>query len=173
MSGQSQFLTTPVPARSLNFNLSLEDPSYGEDDLSVQRLEDSDDRLVQMLASQARLKGDTATGGEDEILGDKTLSDSEKREALQGMFTMAASNGHLDRINSFLEGPARQWIDLNAPDADGTPPLIYASCFGHQDAVAVLLDAGASVNKQDKNQWSSLMWAMTNRHKAIAKLLLG
>lgn len=28
------------------------------------------------------------------------------------------------------------------------------------------------VNKQDRNQWSALMWAMTNRHKGIAKLLL-
>lgn len=40
------------------------------------------------------------------------------------------------------------------------------------DVVSALLDAGANVNQQDKNHWSSLMWAMTNRHKAIAKLLL-
>lgn len=38
--------------------------------------------------------------------------------------------------------------------------------------VKILLDAGANPDTQDKNQWSSLMWAMTNRHKAIAKLLL-
>jgi Ankyrin repeats (many copies) len=38
--------------------------------------------------------------------------------------------------------------------------------------VAALLDAGAQVDKQDRNQWSPLMWAMTNRHKVIAKLLL-
>ena len=36
----------------------------------------------------------------------------------------------------------------------------------------MLLDAGAHVDKQDRNQWSSLMWAMTNRHKNIAKILL-
>lgn len=35
-----------------------------------------------------------------------------------------------------------------------------------------LIDAGADVDKQDRNQWSALMWAMTNRHKGIAKLLL-
>lgn len=28
------------------------------------------------------------------------------------------------------------------------------------------------MNKQDQNQWSALMWAMTNRHKGIAKILL-
>lgn len=35
-----------------------------------------------------------------------------------------------------------------------------------------LVDAGADVDMQDRNQWTALMWAMTNRHKSIAKLLL-
>jgi hypothetical protein len=43
---------------------------------------------------------------------------------------------------------------------------------GHQDVVAALLDAGANVDQQDRNRWSALMWAMTNRHKTIAKILL-
>jgi len=38
--------------------------------------------------------------------------------------------------------------------------------------VSALLEAGAYVDKQDRNQWSALMWAMTNRHKTIAKILL-
>jgi hypothetical protein len=38
--------------------------------------------------------------------------------------------------------------------------------------VTALLKAGANVDKQDRNQWSALMWAMTNRHKGIAKALL-
>lgn len=38
--------------------------------------------------------------------------------------------------------------------------------------MTALLDAGANVDKQDRNQWSALMWAMTNRHKNIAKSLL-
>lgn len=38
--------------------------------------------------------------------------------------------------------------------------------------VSALIEAGANVDKQDRNQWSSLMWAMTNRHKNIAKMLL-
>jgi hypothetical protein len=163
-----------VPSRPFNLNLSLDvpDPSHGEDDIAIHRLEDNDSRLVQMLASQARLKDDVSTAGEDAVLADKTLSDVQKRDTLQGMFTMAASNGEVDRVQTFLQSPAKDWIDVDAPDAEGTPPLIYASCFGHQEVVSILLDAGAKVDKQDKNQWSSLMWAMTNRHKGIAKLLL-
>jgi hypothetical protein len=38
--------------------------------------------------------------------------------------------------------------------------------------VQALVDAGVDVDKQDRNQWSALMWAMTNRHKGIAKILL-
>jgi Ankyrin repeats (3 copies) len=171
-SGQSQFLTTPIPAQPLSFNLALDDPNYGDDDLAIQRLQDSDSRLVEMLASQARLKEDNMASGEDAILSDDNLSEQEKRDALQGMFTMAASNGEAERVRSILNGSARSYIDVDMPDAEGTPPLIYASCFGHEEVVSVLLDAKADVNAQDKNQWSSLMWAMTNRHKAIAKLLL-
>jgi hypothetical protein len=166
--GQSQFLTTPIPARPLSFNLSLDDSS----DPSLQRLEDDDSKLVQMLASKARLEEDAVNAGEDAVLADDTLSDTEKRDALQSMFTMAASNGEVERVNALLNGPAKEWVGVDRPDAEGTPPLIYASCFGHQDVVSILLDAGADVDKQDKNQWSSLMWAMTNRHKGIAKLLL-
>lgn len=43
---------------------------------------------------------------------------------------------------------------------------------GHQDVVLSLLEAGGEVDRQDKNQWTPLMWAMTNRHKEIAKVLL-
>ncbi|TKA46685.1 hypothetical protein B0A49_13093, partial [Cryomyces minteri] len=170
--GQSQFLTAPVPARPLNFNLSLDDPSF-EDDVSRRSIEESDNRLSQMLAAQARLKEESAAAGnEDIVISDKTLSESEKREMLQTSLNMAASNGDEEGVKRLLGGNAKTYIDVNAPDAEGTPPLIYASCFGHQEVVSALLDAGANVDKQDRNQWSALIWAMTNRHKNIAKILL-
>ncbi|KAF2195294.1 ankyrin [Zopfia rhizophila CBS 207.26] len=168
--GQSQFLTTPMPARPLSFNLALDEPSFGDED--IQQLEDSDSRLVQMLAHQARLKNDSGSGDEAKVVADDKLSSDEKREALQGLLTLAASNGELDRVRRLMNGKAKEYIDVNTVDAEGTPPLVYASCFGHEDVVATLIEAGADVDRQDKNRWSPLMWAMTNRHKGIVKILL-
>jgi len=168
-AGQSQFLTNPMPAQPLSFNLSLDDPSFGDEDM--QQLEDSDSRLVQMLAHQARLKNDNA-GDEAKVVADEKLSHEEKREALQGLFTLAASNGELERVKRLLEGKTREYIDLDGVDAEGTPPLVYASCFGHDQVADALIGEGAKVDVQDKNRWTPLMWAMTNRHKDIVKLLL-
>lgn len=124
-----------------------------------------------MLAAQA---AHSAIGYQDEdaIATDDKLSETEKRDMLQKALTMAASNGNLESVKKILDGKAKDFVEVNAPDEDGTPPLIYASCFGHESVVQALIQAGADVNKQDRNQWSALMWAMTNRHKGIAKLLL-
>ncbi|KAI8670996.1 Dilute domain-containing protein [Fusarium keratoplasticum] len=169
--GQSQFLTTPALAKPLNFgNLSLNDPDY--DDNVTKGPKDSDTRLMEMLAAQAAHHSGSGFEDEDEIVNDEKLPDSEKKEKLQKALNMAASNGDVERIGKLLNGKAKEYIDINAEDEDGTPPLIYASCFGHEPVVQALIEAGADVNKQDRNQWTALMWAMTNRHKGIAKLLL-
>ncbi|KAH7156985.1 hypothetical protein EDB81DRAFT_840912 [Dactylonectria macrodidyma] len=168
--GQSQFLTTPAPAKPLNFgNLSLND---NFDDEIPRGPKDSDARLLEMLAAQAAHQAGPGFDDEDEIANSETLTDSEKKDKLQKALNMAASNGDVERIKRLLGGRAKEYIDVNAEDEDGTPPLIYASCFGHEAVVHALIEAGADVNKQDRNQWTALMWAMTNRHKGIAKLLL-
>ncbi|KAL8948755.1 MAG: hypothetical protein Q9222_005080 [Ikaeria aurantiellina] len=169
--GQSQFLTSPIPAQPLNFNLSLNDPSYDEE--TTQRIEDSDSRLMEMLAAQAAHREEEATtGDEDAILADKKLSDQEKKTMLQRSLHMAASNGDVGRVNKVLQGKARPFVDVNAADEEGRAPIVYASCFGHEDVVMALIRAGADVDRTDRNQWTALMWAMTNRHKNIAKMLL-
>ncbi|KAK2809288.1 hypothetical protein FQN50_003930 [Emmonsiellopsis sp. PD_5] len=187
--GQSQFLTTPMPAKPLSFNLALDDHSHDDDhsryahhsyldhennNNSNNQLEDSDARLMEMLAAQAAHREVEAVAGvdEDDIATDEKMADSEKRDILQKSLNMAASNGDVDRVRKLLEGKAREFVDVNLPDEEGTVPLIYASCFGHHEVVTALLEAGAYVDKQDRNQWSALMWAMTNRHKTIAKALL-
>ncbi|KAK2597957.1 hypothetical protein QQS21_005873 [Conoideocrella luteorostrata] len=170
--GQSQFLTTPALAKPLNFgNLSLNDDEFGQD--AAKGPKDSDTRLMEMLQAQAAAN-QAGHGLEDEqtIVNDDKLSDSEKKDRLQKATIMAASNGDVEKVKKLLDGNAKAFVDVNAADEDGTPPLIYASCFGHEGVVKALIEAGVDVNKQDQNQWSALMWAMTNRHKGIAKLLL-
>ncbi|CZT04244.1 hypothetical protein WAI453_009675 [Rhynchosporium graminicola] len=172
--GQSQFLTTPVLARPLQFNsLSLDDERF-EDDLTAQaqKTGDSDTRLMEMLAAQAAHRDGNATQDEDAVASDDKLTESEKRDSLQKHLNMAASNGDVDRIERILSGKAKQYVDIDAPDEEGTAPLIYASCFGHEAVVIALLDAGAKLDIQDRNQWSALMWAMSNRHTGITKILL-
>ncbi|GME27355.1 putative dil and ankyrin domain-containing protein [Neofusicoccum parvum] len=166
--GQSQFISSPLPPKPLTFNLALDGPTDANPSL-----EESDSRLNEMLERQSRLKHDSMSEGqEDAILKDEKLSDAEKKEVLQNSLNLAASNGDTATIERFVSGNAKDFIDVNAPDGDGTPPLIYAACFGHEEVVAALLDAGADVDTQDRNRWTPLMWAITNRHKAIAKLLL-
>ena len=122
--GQSQFLITPVLAKPLQFsNLSLDD---GNDDVMKG---DSDARLMEMLAAQAAHRDGSASEDEDAVAGDDKLSESEKRDALQKALNMAASNGDVERIRRILGGKAKDFVDVNAPDEEGTSPLIYASCF--------------------------------------------
>ncbi|KAI5798035.1 DIL domain-containing protein [Peziza echinospora] len=170
-----QFVTAPVPAR-LNFNPDRRNLEDEEDDInSTHHISDSDSRLETMLAAQAALResGLGLSGvSEEEIAASTTLTTTQKKDAIQKALNMAASNGDTERVKKLLSPQIREYVDVNAPDEEGTSPLIYASCFGHQEVVAVLLDAGANPDQQDKNRWSSLMWATTNRHKGIAKLLL-
>lgn len=170
--GQSQFLAAPTLGRSNNFNLSLNEPD--DDARTSQELAENDARLAQMLAVQARMndEDDNAESAEDGVLTDEDLSEQERKQMLQDFLFMAASNGDDARVNRLVTGKAAQYVQVNAVDSEGTPPLVYASCFGHKDVVEALLSAGAVVDQQDKNQWTALMWAMTNRHKDIAKILL-
>lgn len=176
-TGQSQFLTTPVAAKPLSFSLALDDHTHdSETELRAQYgrdLEDSDARLMEMLAAQAAHREVDSLGADEEsIAADEKMTTAEKKDILQKSLNMAASNGDVDRVRKLLAGSAKNFVDVNMKDEEGTVPLIYASCFGHQDVVSALLDAGALVDQQDRNQWSALMWAMTNRHKTIAKILL-
>ncbi|KAJ8119896.1 hypothetical protein ONZ43_g3257 [Nemania bipapillata] len=125
-----------------------------------------------MLQAQAQHHGGQAFDDVDAVAGDAKLSEEEKRSMLQKALNMASSNGDIAQVSKILGGKAKAFVDVNAPDEDGTPPLIYASCFGHESVVQALVEAGVDVDKQDRNQWSALMWAMTNRHKGIAKILL-
>lgn len=127
--GSSQYITAPTPARTLTFDLQLDTPAY-DDEETFARIQDSDSRLMEMVAAQAHHRQDGSPGqDEDAIATDENLSDEEKKEALQKSLNMAASNGDVARIQKLVGGKAKQYVDVNQPDEEGTVPLIYASCF--------------------------------------------
>ena len=84
---------------------------------------------MEMLAAQANHLSGPDLEDEQAIIDDEKLSESEKKSMLQKALNMAASNGDVERLKRLLEGNARPYVDVNSPDEDGTPPLIYASCF--------------------------------------------
>lgn len=82
-----------------------------------------------MLAAQAAFNDGSGLEDEDEVAGNAKLSDRAKTEHLQRALNMAASNGDEAKVKRILEGKGKRYVDVNAPDEEGTSPLIYASCF--------------------------------------------
>lgn len=120
-------------AQPLQFNnLSLDDPDEYGAVLTTQKFGgtvDSEERLMEMLAAQAAHRDGSASEDEDTVASNEKLSEAEKKETLQKALNMAASNGDMERIQRLLKGKAREFVDPNAPDEEGTAPIIYASCF--------------------------------------------
>ncbi|KAK9249488.1 hypothetical protein V1506DRAFT_526087 [Lipomyces tetrasporus] len=171
-------MVTPAPVRAdLQFPLvSKRGSSRGvvDDDDDDERVRESTRRLQLMLsATPPEPSEDDNQMSVDEVLHDHTITAEEKRQTLQHLFVVAASNGDMDRIRRILEhADSRSYVDVNVPDDEGTCALIYAACFGHGDVVRELVAHGAEVDQQDKFKWSPLMWATTNNHANIVKFLL-
>lgn len=115
----------------MTFSLALDDHSHDpEHDHRARDLEDSDTRLMEMLAAQAAHREVDSLGADEEsIAAEEKLTVAEKRDILQKSLNMAASNGDVDRVRKLVQGPAKSYVDVNMPDEEGTVPLIYASCF--------------------------------------------
>jgi hypothetical protein len=118
-----------MQTKPLAFDLHLDTPAY-DDEETTARLEDSDARLMQMLAAQAQHREDlTSAEDEDAIATDEKLNDDEKKNILQKSLNTAASNGDVEGVRRLVSGRAKDFVDVNSSDEDGTVPLIYASCF--------------------------------------------
>ncbi len=84
----------------------------------------------------------------------------------------AAKKGDIAKLKSLLAADATL---VSACDTDGSTPLHCATWKGHQEVVACLLDAGANVNAQNRNEhWGTtpLHAAAHANQAAIAQLLL-
>ena len=134
LTGQSQFLTAPILAKPLQFNnLSLDDPDTDfPSNLNLARSgtrgSEADDRIMEMMAARAAQQ-DGIDEDEDAIVESKTLDESAKKDRLQRILHMAASNGDSERVEKIVKGKAREYVDLDKGDEEGTVPLIYAACF--------------------------------------------
>lgn len=63
--------------------------------------------------------------------------------------------------------------DTESCATDGVTALMYSAQFGELDAIRLLLDAGASVNKQDNKRGATpLIYAAEQGHTEIVKVLL-
>lgn len=80
-----------MPAKPLQFNsLSLDTNDYEP----AQKIDDSDTRLMEMLAAQAAHRDDGSDiEDEDAVAANNALTDEKKKEILQKALNMAASNG--------------------------------------------------------------------------------
>jgi len=85
-----------------------------------------------------------------------------------------------DAVRADDVGRVRQLLaagyDPNAPDlrlgADGAHSLVDAANGGHCELIAILLAAGASVNRRTASGWTALMRACNAGHVAAARMLI-
>ena len=83
-----------------------------------------------------------------------------------GQFFSAIRNNDLTQVRTLSK--SRQ--NLEAQDARGTTPLIYAAAFGSVESLRILLEAGADVNAQNAQDVTALIWGAWD--PARVKLLL-
>lgn len=89
--------------------------------------------------------------------------DDDPHKKWSNLFAKTASNGDIKKLKEMLaDENIRPFIDINAKDSDGSPPLIYAACFGKIDVVKLLIEAGANVDAQDSCKVNFISCCFTN-----------
>jgi hypothetical protein len=82
-----------------------------------------------------------------------------------------AYRGDIGQLRKQLrDDPAKIWA--NGQDFGGNTPLFYAVGQDRYDAVKLLLDFGASIDKPDAGRRTPLQWAAWHGYDKLAKLLL-
>ncbi|MEB3330757.1 MAG: ankyrin repeat domain-containing protein [Candidatus Sericytochromatia bacterium] len=81
---------------------------------------------------------------------------------------IAASAGDTGRIKVLIGGGQ----NINAADAEGYTPLMWAALNGQINAVSTLIHLGAALDPQDKEGYTALMWATQNKYETVVRQLL-
>lgn len=109
-----------------------------------QHMEESNRQISEMLSSTS---SSVSTTGTIETTTEVLVSEQDEYTTL---FTRLASNGDTEKLRKLLSDPdIRGLIDMNARDNEGTPPLIYAACFGKIEVAQILIEFGANIDAQD------------------------
>ncbi len=103
----------------------------------------------------------------DQPISDNTVKAKPINPEKQKAFFEALIKGNLSMVKSLIDS-----VDVNAPEASGLTPLIYASYQGYTDIVKELINAGADVNYVTQKGAFALFVAAFNGHRDVTKLLL-
>jgi ankyrin repeat protein len=83
---------------------------------------------------------------------------------------LAALLGHDKVLELMLQ--SNKYCDINESDDNGGTALMWASEFGHEKVVHVLLDRGADVNVQGGQYANALQAASVGGHEKVVQMLL-
>jgi len=92
-----------------------------------------------------------------------------KEEDAEKLHNLARWGHHLV-LGFLLKGKSAQ--EVNEPDSHGWTPLHHAACYGHKDAVKVLLANSARPEQTDNVGWTPLHHASTQNHYDCVQILL-
>jgi ankyrin repeat protein len=112
---------------------------------------ESNRRISEMLSSTTSMSSSlSASDKEEEQQPEEEDDENDPHKKWTTLFSRTAGNGDLVKLKEMLaDEEIRPFIDINARDSDGTPPLIYAACFGKTEIARFLIEAGAQIDAQD------------------------
>lgn len=85
------------------------------------------------------------------------------------MITLSEVLKRISDTAYFAHAPA---LAANSPGLFGNHPLHVAACWGDCDAISVLVQAGADINRRGEHGFTPLMEAVAQGHRHAALLLI-
>lgn len=90
------------------------------------------------------------------------------QDELKSEFLLAAEKGNVDSLQSCLD----KKVDINITNRQGRTAIIIASLNKHYDCVALLISAGADINKQDQTCFNPFLISCLNNDLTLLRLVL-